>query len=211
MPSTLRRALPNAITVGRLALAATFFVMADRIDRTAPDVETTGFVAGILFAFAAATDVLDGYLARRWKVVSVFGRLMDPLVDKVLVLGGFIYLASPAFAPLETPPMQGSGIAAWMVVVILVREFLVTGLRSYAEARGIAFGADWGGKIKMVVQSFCIPWCVFAATRTDPAEGTLLLRDIAIWTTMAATILSAVSYVLRAMKLPLDAADGAAA
>ena len=63
----------------------------------------------------------------------------------------------------------------------------------------------------MVVQSFCIPWCVFAATRTDPADGTLLLRDIAIWTTMAATILSAVSYVLRAMKLPIDAADGAAA
>jgi CDP-diacylglycerol--glycerol-3-phosphate 3-phosphatidyltransferase len=209
MAPSLRRTLPNAITVGRLVLAATFFTMVDLVDRSAPGVQTTGFVAGILFAIAAATDVLDGYLARRWKVVSVFGRLMDPLVDKVLVLGGFIYLASPAFAPLESPRMLGSGIEAWMVVVILLREFLVTGLRSYAESRGIAFGADWGGKIKMVVQCFCIPWCVFTATRTDPAWGTVLLRDVAIWTTMAATILSAVSYVARAMKIPLDAADGA--
>ena len=134
MPTGLRRILPNAITMVRLVMAVVFFVILGRIDRTAPAAEIAllGAWGMGLFATAALTDILDGYLARRWGVVSAFGRIMDPLVDKTLILGGFIYLASPTFEPIPANAMIGSGVAAWMVVLILVRELLVTGIRSYA-------------------------------------------------------------------------------
>ncbi len=207
MNSRLRRTLPNAITLGRLVLAVAFFIMLAWLDRSgeAAGVAFWGFWAGMCFAVAAATDFLDGFLARRWNVVTTFGRLMDPLVDKVLVLGGFIFLASSGYALAPHEGMVGSGVSASMVIVILVREFLVTGIRSYAESQGIAFGADLGGKIKMVVQSFCVPWCVFVATRAAPSDALILSRDITVYATIAITLLSGVSYVVRACKLPLAA------
>ena len=127
MQTPLRRALPNAITLARLILAVVFFALLQQIDRAAPAAEIAliGAWAMGLFATAAVSDILDGYLARRWGVVTVFGRIMDPLVDKTLVLGGFVYLASPLFAPMPANAMIGSGIHAWMVVVILLRPHLV--------------------------------------------------------------------------------------
>lgn len=204
MSLTLRASIPNAITVARLLLAIVFFVMVQRIDRHGDlaVAASQGFWAAILFGVAAATDVLDGYLARRWSVLSVFGRLMDPLVDKILVLGGFVYLASDAFTPMPERALVGSGVAAWMVVVVLLRELMVTGIRSYAESRGIAFGADIGGKIKMVIQSFCVPWCVFVATQPEPSRFLVQSRDVTLVITMLITVGSAVSYVRRALRLP---------
>ncbi len=205
MVSPLRRTVPNAITLGRLLLAACFFTMLQRIDRfAAPEtVAFEGFWAAICFAVAAATDFLDGYLARRWNVVTTFGRLMDPLVDKVLVLGGFVYLASAGFSAPAAAGTVGSGVTAWFVVVVLVRELLVTGIRSYAESQGIAFGADIGGKIKMVVQCFCVPWCVFVATRAAPSEFLVLTRDVTVVATITVTVLSGVNYVVRGFRLPM--------
>ena len=211
MSSPTRRALPNAITLGRLVLAVAFFIMLARLDRTADadEVAFKGFWAGICFAVAAATDLLDGYLARRWNVVTTFGRLMDPLVDKVLVLGGFVFLASAGFSGPAAEGTVGSGVTALMVVLILVREFLVTGIRSYAESQGMAFGADLGGKIKMVVQSFCVPWCVFVATRAAPSDFLVMTRDVTVNATLAITLLSGVSYLVRAFKLPILVDGGA--
>jgi CDP-diacylglycerol--glycerol-3-phosphate 3-phosphatidyltransferase len=202
-----RRTLPNAITMVRLGLAVVFFLLLEQIDRGAPadEIERLGAWAMGLFATAALSDILDGHLARRWNVVTTFGRIMDPLVDKTLVLGGFIYLASPLFEPNPAHRMEGSGIAAWMVVVILLRELLVTGLRSYIEARGIPFPADWSGKIKMFVQSFCVGCCVFVATRVDPPGWQTFLRDASTWATVALTILSSVTYMHRALRIPPEA------
>jgi len=210
MQTPFRRALPNAITMVRLALAVLFFVILARLDRSAPaeEIARTGAWAMYLFAVAALTDILDGYLARRWGVVSVFGRIMDPLVDKTLVLGGFIFLASPIFSPIPRSDlipansMIGSGIAPWMVVVILVRELLVTGIRSYAESRGIAFPADWSGKIKMFVQSFCVGCCVYVATRIEPYGWQVFLRDSSTWATVVLTVLSSITYIHRALRMP---------
>lgn len=206
MQSPLRRALPNAITMLRLVLAVVFFVALEAIDRTAPAerIAWLGAWGMGLFATAALSDILDGHLARRWGVVSTFGRIMDPLVDKTLVLGGFIYLASPLFAPIPEYSMLGSGIAAWMVVVILLRELLVTGLRSYIESRGIPFPADWSGKVKMFVQSFCVGCCVYVGTRVDPYGWQVFLRDASTWATVVLTVLSSITYIHRAMRLPAE-------
>jgi len=206
MQSPFRRALPNAITLVRLALAVVFFSLLEAINRAAPaeEVARLGAWAMALFATAALSDILDGYLARRWQVVSTFGRLMDPLVDKVLVLGGFIYLASPKFEPIPANAMIGSGIAAWMVVVILLRELLVTGLRSYIESRGIPFPADWSGKLKMFIQSFCVGCCVYVATRVEPYGWQVFLRDASTWVTVVLTVLSSITYIRRAMQVPKE-------
>jgi len=201
MPSTLRRTLPNAITLVRLVLAVVFFGVLERIDRAAPAAEISllGAWAMGIFATAALSDILDGYLARRWQVVTAFGRIMDPLVDKTLVLGGFIYLASPLFEPIGSYGMPGSGITAWMVVVILLRELLVTGLRSYFESRGVAFPADWSGKLKMFIQSFCVGCCVYVGTRTDLYGWQMFLRDASTWATVILTVLSSITYLRRAV------------
>ena len=206
MQSPLRRAMPNAITMLRLVLAVVFFVVLEAINRTAPAerIAWLGAWGMGLFATAALSDILDGHLARRWGVVSTFGRIMDPLVDKTLVLGGFIYLASPLFAPIPEYSMLGSGIAAWMVVVILLRELLVTGLRSYIESRGIPFPADWSGKVKMFVQSFCVGCCVYVGTRVDPYGWQVFLRDASTWATVVLTVLSSITYIHRAMRLPAE-------
>ncbi len=208
MQASLRRTLPNAITLARLAragelTAVLFFVLLERIDRAAPAAEIARLGAwGMgVFAVAALSDILDGYLARRWNTVTAFGRVMDPLVDKMLVLGGFIYLASPLFAPAEGG-MVGSGIAAWMVVVILLRELLVTGLRSFVESRGVAFPADWSGKIKMFVQSFCVGACVFVGTQSEPPAWQVFARDWSTYATVVLTVLSSLTYIHRALTVP---------
>ncbi|MSR40643.1 MAG: CDP-diacylglycerol--glycerol-3-phosphate 3-phosphatidyltransferase [Phycisphaerales bacterium] len=208
MPSAtqgFRRTIPNAITLSRLALALAFFVGLEFVDRTGDKerAASLGFFCAMLFAVAAGTDYFDGYLARRWNVVSAFGRVADPLVDKILILGGFIYLAAPIFATEPTQGFLGSGIQAWMVVVILLREFLVTSLRSMIESMGIPFGADIFGKVKMVIQSFCVPWCLFTATRPNAAGemSWIVVRDVVIWITIAASLLSAIPYLFRAMRI----------
>ena len=214
MQASFRRTLPNAITLARLGLAVLFFLLLERIDRAAPasEIARLGAWGMGVFAVAALSDVLDGYLARRWNTVTAFGRVMDPLVDKMLVLGGFIYLASPLFAPLEGG-MIGSGIAPWMVVVILLRELLVTGLRSFVESRGVAFPADWSGKLKMLVQSFCVGACVFVGTQAEPPAWQVYARDWSTSATVVLTVLSSLTYIHRALTVPRarPAADGAEA
>lgn len=201
-----RRRIPNLLTMLRLLMAVAFFVVVGAGIPGGDDVARRaawGDAAMALFIAGALTDVLDGWLARRWNAVTAFGRVMDPFVDKVLVLGAFVYLAAlPGFAegPLGGP--MATGVAAWMAVAMLARELLVTSLRGWLEGNGVAFPADPAGKAKMLLQSVAVPVCLFVAVHPGPAAsgGWLLLRDILIWATVVATVLSAVPYVVRAVR-----------
>lgn len=205
-----RRHLPNQLTLLRLVMAVAFFAT---LETAVPGAETPeqrafwGIVAMVLFILGAVTDALDGWLARRWHAVSAFGRIMDPFVDKVLVLGAFLYLAAmPLGSDGPLPPLE-TGVAAWMAATMLARELLVTSLRGWLEGRGVPFPADPTGKVKMILQSIAVPVALFVATQ-PVAEGGFWtgLRDVVVWATVLVTIASAVPYVLRAIRSNPEAA-----
>jgi phosphatidylglycerophosphate synthase len=193
--------VPNTLTVLRLALAAAFFA-ALNVYRYPDQGVVTANLAVVLFIAAAVTDALDGYLARRWEAVSTFGRIMDPFCDKVLILGAFIYLAGPRFVVPEWIERgdfftMASGVYPWMVVVILARELLVTGIRGVVESHGISFGSMWSGKAKMILQSISIPILLVIVVNLRPSE-TLWARivcHVLVYTTLVVTIWSGFPYV----------------
>src|SRR5438876_2138147 len=127
--------LPNQLTATRLVLALVLFAL----------IAWENWIGCILiFALAALTDWLDGYFARKQGLTSTLGRNLDPLVDKVLICGAYIFLL---------PVGTGEGwLRPWMVTVIVARELIITSLRSFLENRGAVFGADWLGKLKMGLQ-----------------------------------------------------------
>jgi CDP-diacylglycerol---glycerol-3-phosphate 3-phosphatidyltransferase len=126
--------LANMLTLGRIA-AIPFFVWL--LDTPTP---VRGFWACIVFTVAALTDVLDGYLARKLGVVSVLGKFLDPLADKLIVMAALVWMV----------PM--GRIAAWVVVLLLAREISVTGLRSVAASEGVIISAGQEGKTKTALQ-----------------------------------------------------------
>jgi CDP-diacylglycerol---glycerol-3-phosphate 3-phosphatidyltransferase len=126
--------LPNRLTVLRLGLTAAFVVC---LTAGIPRGQTLGLA---LFALAALTDFLDGAIARRFGLVTDFGKLMDPLADKILTASAFICLIQPGAIP------------AWAVIVIIAREFLITGLRLLAGAKGAVLPAERLGKHKTAWQ-----------------------------------------------------------
>ena len=135
------RNLPNLLTLSRIFLAVILFALL-----SFPS-SATYWIGLALFLLASLTDFLDGYLARRFHLVTQLGRILDPFADKLVVCGTFVFLAaSPRM--LETP----GGLHPWIVVVILARELLITGLRSFLEQMRIDFSARWSGKIKMALQ-----------------------------------------------------------
>lgn len=167
------RNLPNLLTVLRLVIAAVFFLVLNQFRYTRG--HESGWILWTaigLFVFGMLTDVADGYLARRWHAESTFGRIMDPFVDKVMVLGGLIYLAGARFVDPQAVAAGSffnmvSGIYPWMVAVILARELLVTGIRGEMESKGIRFGAKVSGKLKTLLQSFGIPF-ILGIVALDP-------------------------------------------
>ncbi len=157
----LRRILnqvPNLLTCGRFVLTVIFLVMVFWSPRVA-DARRWLFldVAFVLFVIAGLTDLVDGAVARRLGVTSKFGRMVDPLADKVLVCGAFI-----CFALIHQPTLFNlKGLELWLIqwgfaVIIILREVYVTVLRHIAEARGVNFAATMSGKVKMCLQSFAI-------------------------------------------------------
>ena len=185
---------PNRITASRFLGALVLFTIFAVWGERQPD-EMTPLFASLcfwLFVVVAATDFLDGWLARREGTVSAFGRIADPFVDKVLVLGTMIFLA--------TMPWSREWMPAWVVVVILAREFLVTGIRGYVESAGKAFPADWFGKIKMVVQCMAVGnvFWIYAFDWPDAwREGWSILAHVLVAVTVLATLGSGLSYVLK--------------
>jgi CDP-diacylglycerol--glycerol-3-phosphate 3-phosphatidyltransferase len=209
------RHVPNLLTGGRLLLAGVFFSMLAVYQyegRGDPWYLNTAF---IIYCVALFTDFLDGYLARKWKVEGAFGRVVDPFVDKVLVIGSFTFFAGKNFIIPETavrtdPSMVVktlTGVAPGMVVLILARELLVTTFRGMSEAGGQNFGAAFSGKLKMVFQSVTIlvilvyvnylPWL-----RDHQYElAARRLRDVCIWGTLVITVFSGLLYVQRAVAM----------
>lgn len=205
----LKKQIPNALTVSRLVLSLVFFAMLALVSFERHDAPTLYLnLATLLYVIAAGTDWLDGYLARKWQATSVFGRVVDPFVDKILVLGAFIYFAGPGFAAIrENGWTSLSGVTPTVVLILLGREFLVTTLRSVAEGSGQSFGAAWSGKLKMVLQ--CVTIFVILVyvnyrpelVRVDWDSAARVLRDSCVWVTVAVTILSALTYVQRTIQL----------
>jgi CDP-diacylglycerol--glycerol-3-phosphate 3-phosphatidyltransferase len=189
--------VPNQITVGRLVLTAVFFAIIAGYD-VRDHRDATLNLCFWIFLVAVLSDILDGYLARRNNQVTAFGRVADPFADKILVCGAFTFFAGPGFVDDNGDSL--SNVTSWMVVLILAREFLVTGLRGVTESKGKAFGANVYGKIKMFVQSFTACVILFAGSHQTTPFGELLIsiRPALVWTTVAVTVLSGVSYVLAA-------------
>jgi len=150
------KSLPNILTFSRLVMTAVILVMI----LYSPHVERRAFfldIAFVLFLVAGLTDVVDGHVARRFNATSKFGRMVDPLADKVLVCGAFICFAMIGEPKLFTLSDGVLAVIHWLVVAILLfREIYVTVLRHWAEARGVNFAATASGKIKMLLQSFAI-------------------------------------------------------
>ena len=166
-PSLLN--LPNQLTAARLVLSVALFGC----------IAAAWWLVGlVVFVLAAVTDWLDGYLARRLGVAGAFGRQFDPLVDKVLVCGAFIFLL----------PVPHAGVEAWMVTVVVARELLITGLRGFVESQATRFGADWLGKVKMGLQCAALV-AIFVALQCETWDTVFFawVRDILIYAMLAAT------------------------
>ena len=132
-------------------------------------------VAATVFALAAATDGLDGYIARSRGAVTTFGKLMDPLADKLLIVAALVSLVS-----LDR-------LAAWVAMVIISRELAITGLRTVAAERGIVIAASWLGKVKTALQIAA----VFALIVVNPAP---VWVDVLVYAAAAVTVISGVDY-----------------
>lgn len=179
--------LPNQLTAARIALAIGLFVLIP-----------LQFYGPALFVFlvAAGTDWLDGYIARKYSLVTVLGRILDPFADKLIICGTFIFLAA---AP-------NSGLVAWMAVVVIARELLITVIRSYLEQQGADFSASMSGKIKMVCQCLAAAFSLgklahyesYVYLTTD--QLTLITTGLA-WLAVLATVYSGWAYLLRAAQL----------
>lgn len=188
--------VPNQITLARLILAVLFFAVLTLYTQRDPSPILLD-VCVAMFIVTAATDFLDGYLARKWGQVTPLGRVLDPLVDKVLICGTFVLLAGPGF--VDAAGRHVTAIAPWMVVVIVGRELLVTGLRGFNESEGRPFPASIHGKLKMWVQSIAAPTVMFIVAH----EGTFLaapafdwIKTALVWVTVVVTALSMIHYMI---------------
>jgi CDP-diacylglycerol---glycerol-3-phosphate 3-phosphatidyltransferase len=169
--------VPNTLTTARLLLAVCVFILVDY--------EQYAWALGV-FILAAVTDALDGYFARLLDQDTPIGRQLDPLIDKVIVSGCYIYLAT----------VPGTGVMPWMVTAIVVRELLIQGLRSHLEGQGQPFGARTTGKLKTVVQCLSIGAVLLVLSFERHAPVALyLLRDALTWLAVGLTLYSGLVYV----------------
>ncbi len=147
-----------------------------------------------LFVVTALTDILDGWLARRNQEVTAFGRIADPFVDKILILGAMIFLA--------VLPWSRPFVPAWIVVVVLAREILVTAIRGYVESVGSELPADWFGKLKMLSQSFAVGSVLGLGAFTSVEGGSFraageVIAHVFVWATLVLSVGSGISYIAK--------------
>lgn len=180
--------LPNKLTLLRMLLVPVFMVFVSMGQYGTADFDTTWYlVAGVVFAAASFTDFLDGYLARKWKMVTDFGKFADPLADKLLTTVAFLY-------------MMRDGVCSPVVLaIILVREFAVSGLRMVAASAkdGKVIAANMWGKVKTVMQMLTIVFYFFAAALAGPdAVGTVSsVANWLCWGVAAVTAISGIKYL----------------
>ena len=170
--------LPNKLTIARV-IAVPFFIAAYYLNWY--------IAAFVIFVAASFTDTLDGKIARKNNLVTNFGKIMDPLADKVLVYSA-LCLMIPYFVP------------AWMLIIILAREFTVAGMRTVAASEGIVIAADMSGKIKTVLQMIAVsllllvPACKFYLPLWYTAQAFL-------WASLIMTVYSGIEYVWKNRQL----------
>ena len=169
--------LPNKLTVGRI-IAVPFFVVAYMLEWY--------IVAFVIFIAASITDMLDGQIARKRNLITNFGKFADPLADKILVYSAFCLLI-------------GELIPAWMLIVILTREFVVSGIRAVAASEGIVIAAGMSGKIKTVLQMIAVPMLLLVP---------VIINDIFyygamgfLWASLIMTVYSGIEYVVKNRKV----------
>lgn len=175
--------LPNLITGFRFILAGVLAIFL-MIEQT----RIIGIFSFLVFLIAAISDWVDGYLARRYKSITLLGKLMDPLADKILVATALIMLI-----PLERIP-------AWVALIIIVREILITGLRGMASSAGIVVAASDLGKIKSTLQYIGLGILIFPAA-LFPLPHLHLIGLIIIYAAMFLTIWSGIDYFYKLRKL----------
>lgn len=179
--------VPNQLSALRLVLSIVLFVL----------MATENYLSGMaVFLVAAGTDWLDGYWARKYGQITTLGRILDPFVDKIIICGAFIFLVAE----------PGSGVKAWMAVVVVGRELLVTALRNFLEGEGADFSAKMSGKLKMVLQCAAVLTCLYSLAYVAGGNHTLpdwlrWTRDVTIWAAVALTLYSGVEYILRAIEI----------
>lgn len=198
---------PNRITAIRFVGAMVLFAILGYVEEVelAEGRQSVLFgVATALFVAVAATDWLDGWLARRYGHVTAFGRIADPFVDKILVLGSFVLLAV-----LEP---TARFVPGWLVVLVLARELLVTGIRGYVESIGLSFAADRWGKLKMIVQ--CIAIALILGYHGIPwpeawLQPVATFAYVAVGLTLLSSVQSGLAYAFKCRSL-LSGAGSAA-
>lgn len=163
--------LPNVLTMLRILLVPVL-VVALLVETKDGDL-----LAAIVFAVASLTDAIDGYLARSRNIITDFGKLMDPLADKLLVIGALVSLVS-----LDR-------LAAWVAMVIIAREMLVTATRMYATGQGVVIASNWWGKTKTIVQVAAL---FFLIAVGEPTPGWV---DALVYAMVGITIASGVDYL----------------
>ena len=194
--------LPNVLTLARIVLIFVFIILAANADgpiRMFNTSHTLRLIAYVVALIAAFTDLADGYLARKWNQVTDFGKLMDPLADKIFVAGIMMIMVEAKLLP------------AWVAVVIISREFLVTGLRMLALQKNTVIAADIWGKIKTVLQMVMmavggLSWVGLFDMHTVAAGG---ISIWAVWTIFlyiiaAITIWSGMGYFVKYKSLYIN-------
>ncbi|MBI3609724.1 MAG: CDP-diacylglycerol--glycerol-3-phosphate 3-phosphatidyltransferase [Nitrospirae bacterium] len=169
--------LPNLITLLRIFMIPVFILVF--LTPTGP----RSLGAAVIFLIASATDLMDGYLARRWGQITTLGKFLDPIADKLLVLTALVMLVDFHRA------------SSWIVIVITGREVAVTGLRAIASSEGIVIAADEAGKYKMAIQTISIVLLILGYTigRINfHVWGTFLL-----WISMILSVLSGIQYFMK--------------
>ena len=168
--------LPNKLTMGRI-FAIPVFIVVFLLDYR--------YSAAVIFILAALTDMLDGKIARKYNLVTNFGKLMDPLADKLLVMSALICLS------------QVGDVAGWMVIVILGREFIITGMRQVAAAQGIVIAAGTTGKIKTITQMIAIPLLILENWPFSLLGFDLPMDVIFLWIALVMTVVSGIEYIAK--------------
>ena len=175
--------LPNSLTLARIFLIPLLVVvLLTKFEGAVIFGIGKELVGAAIFAVAALTDWLDGYLARRRQQVTTFGQLMDPLADKLLIMAALLSLVQMELAP------------AWMVAIILGRELGVTVLRSVAFSRGLTMSASPLGKVKMLSQVIAILLLILGR---EYLQQFFILGQIALWVVVVTALLSAADYYRR--------------
>jgi CDP-diacylglycerol--glycerol-3-phosphate 3-phosphatidyltransferase len=187
--------VPNALTVGRIVIVFIFLILANISENayiSANSIHIIRIIAYVLAILAGITDILDGYIARKYNQITDFGALMDPLADKVFVTAAMLRMVEFNYMP------------AWIAVVVITREFLVTGLRMLAIQKGQVISADRWGKLKTALQMLMLAiagasWVGMFDIRRDIFYGIniSLIWTFFLWGIVIITTFSGIGYFVR--------------